>query len=155
MYAVFLGFLGPMHFGNVAKTNDLLGPRDPKRKGRAEQWGLGRGKIRTRVTKVHNLTCPQREGGTSLFPFSLGFSLFPSADFRALPQKRRPPDRKLMATQNRRIQNHKRDNTNYIELIPRQRLLSFSATMDLERTTADSLSIKLAALQTKRFRFHC
>lgn len=52
--------------------------------------------------------------------------------------------------------NHKRNNRkiNYLKLIPRQRKLSFTATMDLEQTTADSLGIKLATLQIKRFRFH-
>ena len=43
------------------------------------------------------ITCT-REGEGCFFPFSLGFSLFPSADFRALPQKRRTPNRRLKAT---------------------------------------------------------
>ena len=47
-------------------------------------------------TKVHNL---HSGGGRVLLPFFfVFFFLFPSADFRALPQKRRTPNRRLKAT---------------------------------------------------------
>ena len=44
------------------------------------------------------ITCT-RGGGRVLLPFFfVFFFLFPSADFRALPQKRRMPNRRLKAT---------------------------------------------------------
>ena len=46
--------------------------------------------------KAHNLHSGRGKGASSLF--LCFFFLFPSADFRALPQKRRTPNRRLKAT---------------------------------------------------------